>query len=231
MKKSIFITLIAIAAATSASAQFYPDGRPIHPKNRAAYYDSHPRHHQPVTDTYGGVRGGVSLSTVNSDSPYLDGNRTKAGVNVGLAVGTSLSSYSPVYLESGLYFVQKGGESKHGGEKFTYGLDYLEIPLVFKYKAPVGGDVTIEPFLGGFVSCGVSGEIKDFQHRQAYSSFSDDYNDNFRRFDGGLRIGCGLLVDMFYIEAGYDLGLANVGKDYFDDTHTGALNLSVGINF
>ena len=36
MKKSIFITLIAIAAATSASAQFYPDGRPIHPKNRAA---------------------------------------------------------------------------------------------------------------------------------------------------------------------------------------------------
>ena len=162
---------------------------------------------------------------------YLDGNRTKAGVNVGLAVGTSLSSYSPVYLESGLYFVQKGGESKHGGEKFTYGLDYLEIPLVFKYKAPVGGDVTIEPFLGGFVSCGVSGEIKDFQHRQAYSSFSDDYNDNFRRFDGGLRIGCGLSVDMFYIEAGYDLGLANVGKDYFDDTHTGALNLSVGINF
>lgn len=231
MKKSIFITLIAFATAMSASAQFYPDGRPIHPSKRGAYYGSQPRHHDFQPDIYGGVRGGVSLSTINSDSPYLDGNRTKAGVNVGLAMGVSLSNRSPVYMETGMYFVQKGGESKHNGNKFTYGLDYIEVPLVFKYKAPVGGDVTIEPFVGGYVACGVSGQIKDFDARQAYSSFSNRYYDNFRRFDGGLRIGCGLSVDLFYLEAGYDWGLANVGKDSFDDTHTGAFNVSVGVNF
>lgn len=115
--------------------------------------------------------------------------------------------------------------------KFSYSLDYLELPIVFKYKAPLGGGVTVEPFLGGFVACGVAGKIKDYQYREAYSSFSDDYRDNFNRFDGGLRVGCGVSFDRLYLEAAYDIGLANVGKDDFDDTHTGCFNLTLGVNF
>lgn len=229
MKKMFLLSAMMLMMSTTASAQFYPDGRPIHPSKRAAYYGQ--TRYSVLGDTYAGLRFGLSVGTVNSDSPYLDGNKARAGVNAGIAVGTRLTPTIPLYLESGLYYTQKGGKSESHGEKFSYSLDYLELPIVFKYKAPLGGGVTVEPFLGGFVACGVAGKIKDYQYREAYSSFSDDYRDNFNRFDGGLRVGCGLAFDRLYLEAAYDIGLANVGKDAFDDTHTGCFNLTLGVNF
>ncbi|MBQ7421483.1 MAG: PorT family protein [Prevotella sp.] len=229
MKKIVLLSIIALAFSATASAQFYPDGRPIHPSKRSGYYAQNRYSH--TNDTYGGLRFGLNIATVNSDSPYLDGNKAKAGINAGIAIGTRLTPYTPLYLESGLYYTQKGGKSNLAGEKFTYNLDYLELPIVLKYKGDIGGGATVEPFVGGFISCGVAGKIKDYRQRAAYSSFSDDYNDNFNRFDGGIRVGCGLSFDKLYLEAAYDFGLTNVGKDDFDDTHTGALNLTVGVNF
>ena len=231
MKKIFFLSMMVMMFSLTASAQFYPDGRPIHPSKRGGYHHRHesPRHSNP--DTYSGVRFGLGLATVNSDSPYLDGNEVKTGFYGGLAFGVSMSYNTPIFFETGVYFSQKGGKSEYDGNKFTYNLDYVEFPVVFKYKAPVADKVTIEPFAGGFLSCGVGGKIKDYQNRAAYSSFSNEYYDNFRRFDAGLRIGCGLSVDQFYVEAAYDFGLANVGKNDFEDTHTGAANISVGFNF
>lgn len=232
MKKIFILTMVALVSSLTASAQFYPDGRPIHPSKRGAYYQQHPRHSRhSYTDTYSGIRFGVGIATVNSDSPYLDGNKARTGFYGGLAVGVGLSAQTPIYLESGIYYSQKGGKSETGGEKFSYNLDYLEFPVVFKYKAYVGDKLSVEPFVGGFFSCGVAGKIKDYQYREAYSSFSNKYDDNFERFDAGIRVGCGFSVDMFYVEAAYDFGLANVGKYSFDDTHTGAANISVGLNF
>lgn len=226
MKKIVLLSMLALMLTTTASAQYYPSRRPAHPGGRTVHH--HPRHND---DVYGGIRIGMNIATVNSDSPILDGNKAKTGLNAGVALGTRLTHYTPLYIESGLYFTQKGGKSEVGGEKFTYNLDYLELPLVFKYKADLGGGAKLEPFIGGYLACGVGGKIKDYNYRAAYSSFSDEYNDNFNRFDGGLRVGCGLSYDMLYVEAAYDAGLANVGKDAFDDTHTGTFNLSVGINF
>ena len=93
------------------------------------------------------------------------------------------------------------------------------------------GDLTVEPFLGGYVACGVGGKIKDFNYRTAYDSFGDKYDDNFRRFDGGVKVGCGIGFDIFYVGASYDIGLANIGKDSFQDTHTGCFNLDFGVTF
>ncbi len=228
------LVMAALLVSSTAMAQFYPDGRPIYPSKRGSYYGYGGT--REVTsrfspNVYTGFRIGMTVGTVNSDSPYLDGNRAKVGLNAGVVVGTQLTTVAPLYFEGGLYYTQKGGESKYEGSKFTYALDYLELPLTFKYKIPVANDLTVDPLIGGYLALGVAGKIKDFNHRAAYGSFSDDYRDGFSRFDGGLRLGCGLSFDMLYLEASYDIGLANVGKDYFDDTHTGAFNLTCGINF
>ena len=102
---------------------------------------------------------------------------------------------------------------------------------MLKYKCRANLDVSIEPFLGGYLACGVGGKIKDYNHRAAYNSFDDDYNDTFNRFDGGLKLGVGASFQMLYLETSYDIGLANVGKDNFADTRNGCLNLTLGINF
>lgn len=230
MKKWFLFTLSVLLVALPASAQYYPDGRPIPPRLRHSYYSDRANdyHYNPV---YYGFRIGLGVGTVNSDSPYLDGNKAKAGLNVGFVIGTQLTRNTPLCFETGLYYTEKGGKSTYDGNKFTYGLDYLEVPLLLKYKYYADRDFSIEPFLGGYLACGVAGKIKDFGNREAYSSFGDDYTQNFKRFDGGLRLGCGLGFQMVYMEASYDIGLANVGNDEFDDTHTGCFNLTFGVNF
>lgn len=237
MKKIIIALVAVMLIPVSASAQYYSDGRPIPPSKRAGYYSSRNArtnssyNYNRNEDSYVGFRVGAGFASVNSDAKILDTNDTRTGLNVGLAAGFSVTDAVPLYFETGLYYNQKGGKSTYNGTKFTYALDYLEVPLVLKYRAPVADHVTIEPFVGGYLACGVGGKIKDYGVREAYSSFSNDYNDNFKRFDGGIKIGCGASFDMLYVEASYDFGLANVGKDDFYDTQTRDFNLTVGLNF
>ena len=231
MKKMVLLSAMLLMLVATASAQFYPDGRPIHPAKRGAYYGrpNTPRHHS--YDSYCGFRVGLGLATVSSESHYLDGNKVKAGLNAGFVAGTQLVPGTPLFVESGLFYTEKGGKSENSADKFTYNLNYLEVPLLLKYKIYTAGDLTVEPFLGGYVACGVGGKIKDFNYRTAYDSFGDKYDDNFRRFDGGVKVGCGIGFDIFYVGASYDVGLANIGKDSFQDTHTGCFNLDFGVTF
>ncbi|MGI6233462.1 MAG: porin family protein [Prevotella sp.] len=234
MKKTLLM-LVLLMTVTAASAQYYPDGRPIPPSKRASYYNHRNNydhyHDYGLGRTYYGFRVGLGVATVNSDADDLDGGNAKTGLNVGFVVGTQLTDRAPLYFETGLYYTEKGGKGYHDGSKFTYGLNYLEVPLLLKYKYSVAPDFTIEPFMGGYLACGVSGKIKDYGNREAYSSFDSDYDSSFKRFDGGLRLGCGFGFQMLYLGVSYDIGLANVGRSDFDDTHTGTLNINVGVNF
>ena len=151
--------------------------------------------------------------------------------NVGAVVGMQLSHYQTIFFETGLSYIEKGGKSKKGGEKFSIGLNYLEVPLLLKYSAYVAPATAVEPFIGGYLGVGVSGKVKDYDRRDAYSSFDDGYGANFKRFDGGIRVGCGLAYEMLYAEIGYDFGLSNIGDNAFDDTHNGAFFANIGINF
>lgn len=152
----------------------------------------------------------------------------RTGLNVGIVTGFQLGYHSPIYFETGLSYVEKGGEGRYEGSKFTYGLNYLEVPLLIKYIHSFTPNINIQPFIGGYMAIGVGGKIKDFGQRQAYSSFDKD---GFNRFDGGVRIGCGVQLDLFYAELGYDFGLANISHDYFDTSHNGSLFATIGVNF
>ena len=102
------------------------------------------------------------------------------------------------------------------------------MPLLMKYKIEIDGRFSVQPFAGGYVAVGVGGKIKDFGQRQAYSSFDQE---GFSRFDGGIRLGCGVQYDFLYAELGYDIGLANISQDYFDTSRTGSLFATIGVNF
>ena len=127
-----------------------------------------------------------------------------------------------------LWYVEKGGTGHVSGDKFTYSLNYLEVPLVLKYQIPVDNMVTVQPFIGGYLAAGIDGKIKDFGNRQAFSSFDKD---GFKRFDGGIRLGCGIQFNYLDAELGYDFGLNNISQDYFDTSRTGSLFATIGVNF
>lgn len=181
--------------------------------------------------TYMGFRFGVNAAQVKSEATYLESNSSRAGLVAGVVMGQQIAPHAPVLFETGLLYSEKGGKSDYGGD-FTYNLNYLEVPLTFKYaiQLPTAPDVTIQPLFGAYLGLGVGGYVKDFGAREAYHSFgSEDYQ--FKRFDGGLKIGCGVGIQMFYAELSYNLGLANIGHNMFDETHNRAISLTLGMNF
>lgn len=237
--KKCFLLFTAVLAAASASAQYYPDGRPIPPSKRAGYYNSQRRNYDNgPRDTYYGFHIGMAVASVHSDAAILDGSDPKVGLDVGFNVGMRIVPGTPLYFETGLSYTEKGSKgdvivsTAPGADKakFTYSLDYLELPLLLKYKAEVAPDLTVDPFVGGYLALGVGGKIKNYGDREAYSSFGSD-EASFKRFDGGIRLGCGLTYNIVSVGLSYDIGLANVGHYDFEDTRTGSLNLNVGVTF
>lgn len=229
--KGLVVALICAMFVLPLSAQprrgYHRPGPPRHSYPMRSHYGSH-GDFMLGGNTHVGLRFGLSASSVHSDDQYLNGSGVQSGFNVGGVVGVQLSYYAPVFFETGLSYIEKGGGGSYGRKKFTYDLNYLEVPLVLKYRCVVAPMTAIEPFLGGYLSCGVGGQIRDFGDRAAYGSFSDN---NFGRFDGGVRIGCGAAFSMLYMELGYDLGLANISKDYFDASHNGCFFVNIGLNF
>ena len=115
-----------------------------------------------------------------------------------------------------------------GCHKVSYDRVCLGCALLLNYRQRVSLDVRIEPFAGAFVGVGVSGQIKNYGARKAFSSYETGY---FRRGDAGIKLGCGIGFNVAYLDVSYDIGLANVGQDAFDDTHTGCLTINLGVNF
>jgi len=227
MKKTIILSLICMMLALPAIAQpgrYY--GRS--PQPRVQTVGRHGNEYIAWHRYYFGLRVGMNASHVSSESPVLDGSSVKTGLNIGLAAGTQLTYRAPLFLETGLYYSQKGGKSGRGADKFTYDLNYLEVPLLIKYKHFVGNQTSIQPYAGGYLALGTDGDIKNYGTRTAFSSFDNGY---FNRFDGGLKIGCGVGFNMLYLDASYDIGLSNIGQDNFDDTHNGCFTLNIGVNF
>ncbi len=226
MKRLAFIMTALLLALMPASAQHYRDSR---------YYNKHTGrldygyNHHSYGVPYYGLRIGPSFSYVNSDDERLDGGNWQTGLNVGVVAGIPLTDTAPLYLETGLSYIEKGGKKDlANGKKMTYDLNYLEIPAVIKYKYEVDDHFSFQPFLGGYFAAGVGGKIKNFAEREAESSFDSH---NFRRLDGGLRLGCGISYDMFYADLTYDIGLANICHDTFDRSRNGAVMLNFGVNF
>ena len=232
MKKFFIMAAAAFTlSATAAQAQAYRNSRYYNERTGHLDYSQHRRNDSFFGrgGNYYGLRIGPSFSTVNSDDKTLDGGNSQTGLNIGAVIGVSLTDQAPLYLETGLFYNEKGGKKTlDNGKKMTYDLNYLEVPLTVKYAVDVDGKFSVQPFFGGYFARGVGGKISKYGDRVAESSFSKQY---FQRFDAGLKFGCGLGYDMFYADLGYELGLTNICHDEFDKSHNGCLMLTFGVNF
>ncbi len=207
------ITLIMVIAFTIPSfAQFETN------RGRSRY-------NRDDTERYYGLRLGMNVASTSSESNTFDTN-PRTGLVIGFAYGMQLSRNHPLWLEASLLYSEKGGKTHQDGDKVTYRLGYLQLPIVAKYGINMDDDLYLQPFFGGYLSVGITGKMKNYGTRESESVF-----DNMKRFDGGLRAGCGLEYKMMYVEVGYDLGLANIAKDEFDNTKTRCFFVNLGINF
>ena len=96
------------------------------------------------------------LGTLSGDTNFgqSDLSGMKAGFTLAGIIGLRLSQTAPVFLESGLYYTQRGG--KDG--KLTADLNCLEVPLLVKYGIKATDEIAILPFIGPYFAFGVGGD-------------------------------------------------------------------------
>lgn len=174
MKRIAFIMMAILLAVIPSTAQNYKNSRYYNKKTGHLDY----RYNHSYGAPYFGFRIGPAFTYVNSDDSRLDGGDWQTGLNVGVVAGIPLTDTAPLYLETGLSYIEKGGKKDLvSGKKMTYDLNYLQIPAVLKYKYDVDDHFSIQPQFGGYFAVGVGGKIKNFAEREAQSSFRSD---NFR---------------------------------------------------
>ena len=208
------ITLIMVIALTIPSFAQFGNSK------------SHNRYNHQDTDQYYGLRLGLNIASISSDDTDFDTD-SRSGLAIGGVYGIQLSKSTPLWLEAGLMYSEKGGKTHIDGDKVTYRMSYLQLPIVAKYNIDIDDDFYVQPFFGGYLALGIGGKAKYYASRESESV----YDHCVDRFDGGLRLGCGAEYKMMYAEIGYDLGLANINHNDFDATHTRCFFINVGINF
>ena len=224
--KKLFTLIMAVAIAIPTFAQF---GGSRRTKDRFNHSN---------VEQYYGLRLGYNIASINSNDATIDMN-SYGGFAFGGVYGLQLANSTPIWLEAGLFYSEKGGKDENKltvvnnngvltemTQKVTTRLMYLQAPIVIKYAFDVADDFYVQPFLGGYLGLGIGGKTKLYGSRETHDSF-----DKFNRFDGGLRIGCGAEYQMVYAEMGFDFGIANISDDDSSTARNQSFFINVGVNF
>lgn len=201
--KKIFMSLVAMFCAVSSFAQYSSGGFSL--SESTIYY---------------GLRLGLNVANVSGDN--VDGWDAKTGFNFGGVVGLRLSDTTPVFIESGLYYTERGAKKN----KAKIGLTYLEVPILIKYGVQVSDDIALLPYIGPAFGLGIAGKYK-VPGVINESSFKHQCN----RPDVGIKLGCGAEWNKLYLEAGYQFGMANILDDEDNTAHGNAFFVNIGVNF
>lgn len=213
--KKIFTAIVAMMMAVPSFAQFASGGFELDKNN--VYY---------------GARFGLAMGSLSGDTKVglNDYSGMKAGITLAGIVGLRLSQTAPVFLESGLYYTQRGG--KDG--KYTADLNCLEIPILVKYGIQATDDIAILPFIGPYFAYGIAGET-EYEVKDASGNSTKEKERTYKNFlnhnDMGFKLGCGVEYNMLYLEIAYQLGIANIADNDDYTTHANQLSINFGVNF
>ena len=176
---------------------------------------------------YWGVRLGINFAGIGGDIKSDEG---RTGMTLGGVIGLRVSDSTPLFLESGLYYTERGG--KDGKRRVGY--NNLEIPIIVKYGIKATDDIALLPFIGPYFSYAFSGKTKTVKKDGTIGSvgtFDEEEWTGLKRANMGFKLGCGAEYNKIYLEVGYQFGITNVCKDDDLSAHSNALFVNFGVNF
>ena len=126
-----------------------------------------------------GIRAGYSQSVGDvEDIVFIQG-----GIGVDFQVAPV-----PLFLETGLFYMNKGQIDWDGMDEDHYGY----VPLLLSYHINIGPNLFLQPFFGGIAG----------------------YLGTTEEFDAGIRTGLGFNFGRLYANVGYDFGLVEQKRKY-----------------
>lgn len=162
------------------------------------------------------------------------GKKGILGFRFGFFLDINFSEHT--FVETGLTFNRKGcrinGHQwlEDGGplkifdnEKATVNLFYVELPALIGFRVPIEYEVAWKFVVGPYFGVGVAGERKYWFKNRAndgrptlISSFSEDYDSRFKRFDLGFVAETGIEIRRISLMIAYEFGMFN---NYHNDVY------------
>ncbi|MBE0567161.1 MAG: PorT family protein [Krumholzibacteria bacterium] len=157
-----------------------------------------------------GIKAGLAYYTFTGADKEIGG--VAPDLEPGLAVGAfvTLALGPGLDLQPEILYVQKGAQYESNGYTFTFDLDYLEIPILLKYRLGTGGGVRPSLFAGPAFAIKLKAEGTE---SGPGGSETVDYGDQTNALDVGLAFGAGLGIpagaNLVTFDARYTLGLTD----------------------
>lgn len=211
MRSNLFIRLVPVAAvavlfAAPASAQ---SAAPLMPKYRF------------------GIAAGANLANMTES----DDADSRKGLIVGGLMNVRLNNAFSFQPE--VYYSQKGLSASDEGVDITLKNDYVEIPLLARWSAPMTG--SFRPFLlaGPSVGVNLSCEVEGEQDGESQSVDCEEFGGEVNTLDLGGLLGGGVEIPVgtraMSLGARYTFGMSEVIKD--SESKNRALTFLVGFSF
>lgn len=203
--KKILVSIVAALMAVPSFAQFSSGGFEL--DKQSLYY---------------GVRFGGTVASINGDISI----GSKVGMTLAGVIGLRVSSTTPLFLESGLYYTQRGAKNSD----YNIVHNNLEFPILIKYGIQASDNIAVLPFFGPFFAYGVSTDEK------LKTEYALTHDIRVNRNNMGFKIGCGAEYNKLYAEIGYQFGVTNIIDDEYEfgrdkSSRNNALFLNIGVNF
>jgi hypothetical protein len=180
-----------------------------------------------------GPKAGVNFSTLIGDD--AEGSESLTGFTGGIFFMYQFNKMFAIQPEA--YYTMKGATDSETFEgetiEATFSLDYIEIPILFKFLIPMeNSSIAPSLFVGPYIGFNTTAKIKLEYLGQ---SMEDDYED-VNPTDIGLVFGTGLGIPVGQNELGFDfryiLGLTSVDDSAEEvDIKNSVININAYFGF
>ena len=174
-----------------------------------------------------GVKAGLNLANINGDD--FEDSDMKMGLAIGGFANFQLSDkieFQPELLYSMQGAKQKDMYIDEGiTADMTFKLDYINIPLMLKYKLTDAFSIQAGPQIGLLVS-------DKWKTDDADGDISDDMGVDLKGVDFGLNFGLGYTLENgFGIDARYNLGMSQILDMDEADSKNAVIQIAVSYAF
>lgn len=165
-----------------------------------------------------GIKGGLNLATFND----VDDVEYRPGFVFGTFLDLPIEN-SPLSLQPELLFAQYGSNIENSDAYFE--VDYIQIPVLFKFDIISESNASPHVYLGPYVSFTTNSEVKN-------QNLAINFEDETEPTDFGAIVGFGIDTENAQFGVRYTAGITTIEDASFQsDAKNGAFSLTLGFKF
>ncbi len=169
-----------------------------------------------------GLKGGLNIASLRASiNDMSDASDSKVGVHVGFYGEFPIANKFSIQPE--LLYSMNGGNVNEDGQKGGFALNYLAVPIMFKYYPVSKFSVELGPQFSFLTDSSIT-----------FDGLSADAKELFANIDLGIGVGANYHVsDKINLNLRYQMGIFNVASSEYQATvreETGANSFSIRNN-